>query len=668
MGNASLNTLLGVLEAAVESRDEDALGTAAAALAQLDDGRAVDALLDVFAVPLASDLYTVRGNIKKSLIEAVHPNTSRLVVERIQAGWGNAEGPALEVVARRGDPTVTPALHELVQSVAPEGATQEAFDAGTFTKCRKYLNAVIALVALDDSDGIASIGTFLRAGGFDGHLDRSETAFQHACTKSHSYVMEFLGNLVRWTTPAGCYAVAGSLVRDFVAGTTRLWSVSSILLMHIADHARNNPRRFSQSPARPIDPRWLELGLEILDQNVTMLAQGKTWGGWGANFDESLIRTVSTIVQHTPHPEKLERLQALEDRVPLCRQVADKLRASAGDASAIPGLLEQIRGGDIYKSCVGDLRSLTTDHDDELVAILGEALASPTAAWLERNGYWDNEGGVSYEIQGATRGTALLAASLRAVGSPLALDTLRNAHQQWRDSTLDHFFHRAIRLRLLELLRPDWDDSAPVTPIEPEAVLTHLIEPAKSGRAACRACRKKIAKGELRFGLQSWNETFDQEPMQGRGGSPIIVRWHHLTCAARSRPAELQRALEGFDGEVPDRESLEAAMKGGGEKAKRPSASRSGAGSFPYAEVSPSGRSKCMQCSAKIEKGALRVAVEREVDTGSFVTTRPGYLHPGCALAFTGQARADLLDALQANSSLPDTALVDGILDDTGPG
>jgi hypothetical protein len=39
-----------------------------------------------------------------------------------------------------------------------------------------------------------------------------------------------------------------------------------------------------------------------------------------------------------------------------------------------------------------------------------------------------------------------------------------------------------------------------------------------------------------------------------------------------------------------------------------------------------------MVCNNTIAKGELRVAVEREVDTGSFVTKGAGYLHPGCAM------------------------------------
>ena len=58
------------------------------------------------------------------------------------------------------------------------------------------------------------------------------------------------------------------------------------------------------------------------------------------------------------------------------------------------------------------------------------------------------------------------------------------------------------------------------------------IEPAKSSRAACRACKEKIAKGELRLG----------EPSEYEGN--VSYRWYHLACAAGAGDAE---SLDGFD-------------------------------------------------------------------------------------------------------------------------
>ena len=188
--------------------------------------------------------------------------------------------------------------------------------------------------------------------------------------------------------------------------------------------------------------------------------------------------------------------------------------------------------------------------------------------------------------------------------------------------------------------------------------MANVIEEAKSGRASCRTCKKAIAKGELRFGEEAPNAFGDQPSM----------RWHHMTCAAEKLPAELKATLDQFTGTVPNRAELDKAMeeaiKGG--KAKP--------GGFPHVDKAPTGRASCMQCSEKIEKGSFRVAVEREVDTGAFMTRGAGYLHPGCVaenLENVGGSMEDLVEGVRKNSRLPEAEL-DGVIADIeeggGPG
>ena len=144
-----------------------------------------------------------------------------------------------------------------------------------------------------------------------------------------------------------------------------------------------------------------------------------------------------------------------------------------------------------------------------------------------------------------------------------------------------------------------------------------VIELSKSSRASCRKCKKKIEKDTLRFGVES-DMQYGEEPS---------YRWYHLECGATVEPSSLEKLLKTYSGEIPNREEIDKAIATG-KKSKKPD--------FPYAEVAPSGRSKCMQCEENIEKGQLRVAVEREVDTGTFVTKGAGYLHVGCAIEHTG--------------------------------
>ncbi len=171
--------------------------------------------------------------------------------------------------------------------------------------------------------------------------------------------------------------------------------------------------------------------------------------------------------------------------------------------------------------------------------------------------------------------------------------------------------------------------------------MADIIEESKSNRATCRSCREKIDKAVLRFGAESPNAF-------GEGPS---YQWHHLACAANTSPAKVIEALKAFSGTVPNRHELDAILAS---PAKGKASAVKASAVFPYAERASTSRSKCQACEQLIDKGTLRIAVEREVDTGSFVTTGPGYLHPGCALDFTGDQH--LLARLKDNS----TALGEG--------
>jgi Poly(ADP-ribose) polymerase and DNA-Ligase Zn-finger region len=174
--------------------------------------------------------------------------------------------------------------------------------------------------------------------------------------------------------------------------------------------------------------------------------------------------------------------------------------------------------------------------------------------------------------------------------------------------------------------------------------MADVIEESKSNRATCRTCRQKIEKGVLRFGEETEN-TFSPD-----GGSSYF--WHHLECAAGKVPAKVKQALGVFTGTVPNREKLDAILAA----PPKAAAGKGGAkAAFPYAERASTGRSKCMHCDEAIEKGTLRVAVEREVDTGAFTTTGPGYLHPGCAAEYTGDD--ELIAKIKAN--MPDLPAAD---------
>src|SRR5258706_5713706 len=106
--------------------------------------------------------------------------------------------------------------------------------------------------------------------------------------------------------------------------------------------------------------------------------------------------------------------------------------------------------------------------------------------------------------------------------------------------------------------------------------MANTIEEAKSGRASCRTCKKPIAKGELRLGVETQTQFSD---------TPSLA-WHHVLCAAAKLPVELKAALAEYPGEVPNRAELEAAMA---EAAKQGSAKPA---RFPYVDRAPTGRAR----------------------------------------------------------------------------
>lgn len=180
--------------------------------------------------------------------------------------------------------------------------------------------------------------------------------------------------------------------------------------------------------------------------------------------------------------------------------------------------------------------------------------------------------------------------------------------------------------------------------------MANVIEEAKSGRASCRTCKKTIAKGELRLGIEAQTQFSDTPSLQ----------WHHVLCAAAKLPVELKAALAEYPGEVPNRAELDAAME---EAAKKGSAKPAG---FPYVDKAPTGRAKCMECGEPIEKASFRVAVERELEVGGNATRGAGYLHPKCVpanLENVGGSLDEMIEGLRANSRIPEAEL-DGVIAD----
>jgi hypothetical protein len=151
-----------------------------------------------------------------------------------------------------------------------------------------------------------------------------------------------------------------------------------------------------------------------------------------------------------------------------------------------------------------------------------------------------------------------------------------------------------------------------------EQLPPYRLEPARSGRSSCKGCRRKIAMGDVRLGVL----------IEGPFGSGYL--WYHLHCAARSRFEQLEAAYkercfpEGL--ELPDLEELSRIHA---QSAERKEAKKA----LPYAEVAPSGRSKCRHCGSTIQQGALRVALPRKVEFYGQQRVASILVHTACASA-----------------------------------
>lgn len=170
---------------------------------------------------------------------------------------------------------------------------------------------------------------------------------------------------------------------------------------------------------------------------------------------------------------------------------------------------------------------------------------------------------------------------------------------------------------------PDSRKWAPDFPHSVVPVTQSIIEAARSSRSKCGECKKKIEKGELRFG--SYQERWESH------------RWYHLACGAAQDREDFLEAVEEYGGLDDLDQILEDANNVG--KGTR----------TPRVEAASSGRSKCVECGEKIEKGALRGVLFREVDPEVW---RKGFTHLTCMAGVSDLDRDDLITQVLENSLL----------------
>jgi hypothetical protein len=202
------------------------------------------------------------------------------------------------------------------------------------------------------------------------------------------------------------------------------------------------------------------------------------------------------------------------------------------------------------------------------------------------------------------------------------------------------------------------DKQQPEKPEQPEQpdLPPYVIEPARSGRAKCKTCRRKIPKDDLRIGIL----------IVGPFGPGYL--WHHIKCGAKRHLDRLEEAYKlraWADGvQVPPIEKLRTLA----EKAEKVKKDRKAA---PHTEPAPTGRAKCKHCEEPIEKGSFRVVLLRGVEFAGQVRNGPINVHPGCVVRelmaedCTTEPEG-FEDALRANSEGIASGDVDKVLFEIG--
>jgi hypothetical protein len=153
----------------------------------------------------------------------------------------------------------------------------------------------------------------------------------------------------------------------------------------------------------------------------------------------------------------------------------------------------------------------------------------------------------------------------------------------------------------------------------------HIIEPASSGRAKCRACNTAIAKGELRFGERQPNAFGDGE----------MTLWFHVRCAAYARPEPFLAMVAEQPAESGSAlEELAAAARFGIEHRRVPR--------IHGAERASSGRAHCRSCKELIPRGDWRISI---VFFEEYRFNPGGFIHARCARQYF--ETSDIADRLR---------------------
>ena len=140
--------------------------------------------------------------------------------------------------------------------------------------------------------------------------------------------------------------------------------------------------------------------------------------------------------------------------------------------------------------------------------------------------------------------------------------------------------------------------------------MSHLIEPASSGRAGCRACKAKILKGELRLGERQPNPFGDGD----------ATYWFHLRCGAAKVPHAYLAALAAANEPPAEAEAFRSLAQ--------LIASQERLARLGTISRAPTSRARCRHCRSAIQKDSYRVSLEVVAEG---VHDAWGFIHARCA-------------------------------------
>lgn len=141
----------------------------------------------------------------------------------------------------------------------------------------------------------------------------------------------------------------------------------------------------------------------------------------------------------------------------------------------------------------------------------------------------------------------------------------------------------------------------------------YKAEYAKSGRAACKKCKEKIAKDTLRVAIMVRAWAFD-------GFQP---HWYHKSCFfQKAAPDNVDQVEDFYKLRPEDQNKLKEMIETGGISVSTSKSSKKGSkkgkteiilnNKFNI-QYAPSGRAKCRNCGEKIEKDEIRIS-KKQID------------------------------------------------------